>query len=151
MFLKCWDRSFPGLRPQASQWACLEGFLSQQPTAGCPASPSNPTPMLIRSAPPPLQFPSREWWGPLNSALSSFPPSLHPPAAKGWPHPPRWASTPVRTGGFGGVKDKGGPGAFGQSSICPGGCVHRVTRTNPASNTPPSFPPNSLARNPHEP
>lgn len=27
----------PGLRPQISQWPCLEGFLSQQPTPGCPA------------------------------------------------------------------------------------------------------------------
>lgn len=143
------DRLFPGLRPQASRWACLEGFLSQQPTAGCPASPSNPTPMLIGSAPPPPQFSLRERWDPLNSALSSFPPSLHPPTTEGWPHPPRWAPTLEEASRVCRIREAlehlGSPASAQRVS------VHRVTRTNPASNTPPSFLSSSLARNPPEP
>ena len=149
VFLKRWDRLFPGLRPQASPWACLEGFLSQQPTAGCPASPSNPTPMLIGSAPPPPQSPSREWWDPLNSALSSFPPSPHPPTTEGWPHPPRWAPTLEEASGVCRIREA--LEHLGSPASAQGGSVHRVTRTNPASNTPPSFLSSSLARNPPEP
>lgn len=72
----------PGLRPRASQRACLEGFLSQQHPPGCLAEAvcphSTPTPALTRATHPRHTLVSlRRRPGPLH-LLPLSPPSLPP-------------------------------------------------------------------------
>lgn len=99
----------PGLRPQASQWACLEGFLSQKPTPGCPAQTVQPTPTHTSSAAHPRQSSAGKGQDPWSCFRSVFLPSSLPThqQSRGWL--PSWGSPHCLAGGLQAPKGRHAP------------------------------------------